>query len=533
MYYKTCDCCHGDRLNENALTVTIAGKNIMELLRMSTEELMNFLDSARTSIEKAKAANFIIDEIVKKLAIMKRTGIGYLTIDRTIDSLSWGEYQRMRLSTLLGNGMEDILIIMDEPTVGLHPRDVSNLIGIMRELTEQGNTVLVVEHDEQVIINADYIVDMGPLAGIMGGEIMASGTLKDILADKNSITGKYIKKMKNSEKRGKKRDYTNRPYIYAEGIRKRDLRNISVKIPLGCFVALTGVSGSGKSTLMGEVLYPLIKSICRKRKVTETYCDTITGVDEITDILYINQKPIGQSPRSNPATFMGIMDEIRDLFAALPEAKVKGLKKKHFSFNTKGGSCENCGGGGKVKVEMLFMPDVYMTCNVCKGKRYNQNVLSVLYEGKNIYNILEMSVVEAKEFFDKIPKIRKKLELLEQIGLGYLKLGQPANTLSGGESQRLKLANELYRNVDGPVLYMLDEPTTGLHFADVSILLVLLQKLVEMGNTVMVIEHPKVAFQGSPEDLIHVSASYTGRFLKERKIKGEITDVPDDGGKCG
>lgn len=541
MHTETCEKCNGERLNENGLSVTVNGKKIIELLRMSVEGLRYFLEESKDSKINTEAAQLIIKQLANKLTVMKRTGIGYLTIDRTIDSLSWGEYQRMRLSSLLGNGMEDILIILDEPTVGLHPRDVKNLIGIMKELTEQGNTVLVVEHDEQVIRNADYIIDMGPSAGIMGGRIMESGVLSDILQSQKSITGKYLRQMQSEQLDGKRRDYTKRSCISLEGIQKRNLKNVSVQIPLGCFVALTGVSGSGKSTLMGEVIYPAIKQCCQKRTSYQKYCRSISGTSEITGITYINQKPIGQSPRSNPATFIGVMEEIRDLFAALPDAKVKGLKKKHFSFNTKGGSCENCGGGGKVKVEMMFMPDVYVKCNVCKGKRYNQEVLSVLFENKSIYDILEMSVTEALAFFSKVPKIRKKLELLQDIGLGYLKLGQPANTLSGGESQRLKLANELYQTADGPILYMLDEPTTGLHFSDVSILMILLQKLVDMGNTVMVIEHDmevvrqadyvidigpdggnnggNVVFQGSPDALTAVEESYTGQFLKAHMEK--------------
>lgn len=537
----TCKKCNGNRLNENGLSVTVNGKTIIELLRMSVEELLSFLEESKDSTINTEVAQLVIKQLENKLTVMKRTGIAYLTIDRTIDSLSWGEYQRMRLSSLLGNGMEDILIILDEPTVGLHPRDVKNLIGIMKELTEQGNTVLAVEHDEQVIQNADYIIDMGPSAGAMGGRIMESGSLSDIMQSENSITGKCLRQMQSEQLACKRRELINRPCISLEGIEKRNLKNVSVQIPLGCFVALTGVSGSGKSTLMGEVIYPAIKHCCQKKNSYQNYCKNITGTSAITGITYINQKPIGQSPRSNPATFIGIMDEIRDLFAALPDAKVKGLKKKHFSFNTKGGSCENCGGGGKVKVEMMFMSDVYMKCNVCKGKRYNQEVLSVLFENKSIYDVLEMSVEEALAFFAKVPKIRKKLELLQEIGLGYLKLGQPANTLSGGESQRLKLANELYRTSEGSFLYMLDEPTTGLHFSDVSILMVLLQKLVDKGNTVMVIEHDmevvrqadyvidigpgggknggNVVFQGSPEALATVKESYTGQFLKSHMKK--------------
>ncbi len=537
MHAEMCEKCNGERLNENGLTVTINGKRIIDLLRMSVEELHYFLEESKDIKTNSEAAQLIIKQLVNKLIVMERTGIGYLTIDRTIDSLSWGEYQRMRLSSLLGNGMEDIIIILDEPTVGLHPRDVKSLIGIMKELTEQGNTVLVVEHDEQVIRNADYIIDMGPSAGTLGGRILESGTLPDIMQSQKSITGKYLRQIQSKQFRDKRRDYTKKPCISLEGIQKRNLNHVSVQIPLGCFVALTGVSGSGKSTLMGEVIYPAIKRCCQKNTSYQKDCRSISGTSQITGITYINQKPIGQSPRSNPATFIGIMDEIRDLFAALPDAKVKGLKKKHFSFNTKGGSCENCGGGGKVKVEMMFMPDVYMTCNVCKGKRYNQEVLSVLYENKSIYDVLEMPVTEALQFFSKVSKIRKKLQLLEDIGLGYLKLGQPANTLSGGESQRLKLANELYRTEDGPILYMLDEPTTGLHFSDVSMLMILLQKLVDMGNTVMVIEHDmevvrqadyvidvgpgggknggNVVFQGSPDALVTVEESYTGQFLNE------------------
>lgn len=539
MRFNPCPECKGARLKKEALAVKIAGKNIYELTCMPVRELRRFLQDLKLSERDEVIARLPIREILSRLGFLINVGVDYLTLARPGYTLSGGEAQRIRLATQIGSGLTGVLYVLDEPTIGLHPRDTERLLNMLEKLRDMGNTLLVVEHDELTIRKADYIVELGPGAGVKGGEVVYQGSLEGLLKSEKSITGAFLS--------GKKMipipSYRRRPgkrKITIKGARHHNLKNINVDIPLGLLVCVTGVSGAGKSTLVYEILYKaLARKLYRSPELPGEH-DSIEGLENIDKVVLIDQSPIGRTPRSNPVTYTGAFTPIREFFASLPEAKIRGYEPGRFSFNVRGGRCEACQGQGTIKVEMQFLPDVYIICDVCKGKRYNKETLEVKYKGKDISDVLEMSVDEAIEFFSNIPSIVRKLKLLSEVGLGYIKLGQSATTLSGGEAQRVKLAAELSKKPTGKTLYILDEPTTGLHFADVEKLIKVLQKLVEGGNTVLVIEHNleviKVADYvidlgpeggeeggyviacGTPEEVAMCDRSYTGKFL--RKILG-------------
>ena len=534
MRITPCTSCKGQRLKPSSLAVTVADKNIYEMTSMSVKELVKFL----SDIELTEQQHFIGDQILKEIrarvGFLQQVGLDYLTLTRGTASLSGGEAQRIRLATQIGSGLVGVAYILDEPSIGLHQRDNDKLLGALMNLKNLGNTLIVVEHDEDTMRAADYIVDVGPGAGSHGGEIVAAGSLKDIIKCKKSLTGAYLSgkiKIPVPQERRKPSGY-----ITIRGARENNLKNIDVQIPLGIMTCVTGVSGSGKSSLTNEILYKhLAKSLNRARCIAGDH-DGIDGLEQLDKVIDIDQSPIGRTPRSNPATYTGVFDMIRDLFASTPDAKAKGYKKGRFSFNVKGGRCEACGGDGILKIEMHFLPDVYVPCEVCGGKRYNRETLDVKYKGKSIYDVLDMTVEEALEFFKNVPKIQNKIQSLYDVGLSYVKLGQPSTELSGGEAQRIKLATELSRKSTGKTIYILDEPTTGLHFADVHKLVEILRRLSDGGNTVVVIEHnldviktadyiidmgPEggdgggtVIAQGTPEEICEVKQSYTGRFLK-------------------
>ena len=534
MRITPCTSCKGQRLKPSSLAVTVADKNIYEMTSMSVKELVKFL----SEIELTEQQHFIGDQILKEIrarvGFLQQVGLDYLTLTRGTASLSGGEAQRIRLATQIGSGLVGVAYILDEPSIGLHQRDNDKLLSALMNLKNLGNTLIVVEHDEDTMRAADYIVDVGPGAGSHGGEIVAAGSLKDIIKCKKSLTGAYLSgkiKIPVPQERRKPSGY-----ITIRGARENNLKNIDVQIPLGIMTCVTGVSGSGKSSLTNEILYKhLAKSLNRARCIAGDH-DGIDGLEQLDKVIDIDQSPIGRTPRSNPATYTGVFDMIRDLFASTPDAKAKGYKKGRFSFNVKGGRCEACGGDGILKIEMHFLPDVYVPCEVCGGKRYNRETLDVKYKGKSIYDVLDMTVEEALEFFKNVPKIQNKIQSLYDVGLSYVKLGQPSTELSGGEAQRIKLATELSRKSTGKTIYILDEPTTGLHFADVHKLVEILRRLSDGGNTVVVIEHnldviktadyiidmgPEggdgggtVIAQGTPEDICEVKQSYTGRFLK-------------------
>ena len=534
MRITPCTSCKGQRLKPSSLAVTVADKNIYEMTSMSVKELVKFL----SDIELTEQQHFIGDQILKEIrarvGFLQQVGLDYLTLTRGTASLSGGEAQRIRLATQIGSGLVGVAYILDEPSIGLHQRDNDKLLGALMNLKNLGNTLIVVEHDEDTMRAADYIVDVGPGAGSHGGEIVAAGSLKDIIKCKKSLTGAYLSgkiKIPVPQERRKPSGY-----ITIRGARENNLKNIDVQIPLGIMTCVTGVSGSGKSSLTNEILYThLAKSLNRARCIAGDH-DGIDGLEQLDKVIDIDQSPIGRTPRSNPATYTGVFDMIRDLFASTPDAKAKGYKKGRFSFNVKGGRCEACGGDGILKIEMHFLPDVYVPCEVCGGKRYNRETLDVKYKGKSIYDVLDMTVEEALEFFKNVPKIQNKIQSLYDVGLSYVKLGQPSTELSGGEAQRIKLATELSRKSTGKTIYILDEPTTGLHFADVHKLVEILRRLSDGGNTVVVIEHnldviktadyiidmgPEggdgggtVIAQGTPEEICEVKQSYTGRFLK-------------------
>ena len=534
MRITPCTSCKGQRLKPSSLAVTVADKNIYEMTSMSVKELVKFL----SGIELTEQQHFIGDQILKEIrarvGFLQQVGLDYLTLTRGTASLSGGEAQRIRLATQIGSGLVGVAYILDEPSIGLHQRDNDKLLSALMNLKNLGNTLIVVEHDEDTMRAADYIVDVGPGAGSHGGEIVAAGSLKDIIKCKKSLTGAYLSgkiKIPVPQERRKPSGY-----ITIRGARENNLKNIDVQIPLGIMTCVTGVSGSGKSSLTNEILYKhLAKSLNRARCIAGDH-DGIDGLDQLDKVIDIDQSPIGRTPRSNPATYTGVFDMIRDLFASTPDAKAKGYKKGRFSFNVKGGRCEACGGDGILKIEMHFLPDVYVPCEVCGGKRYNRETLDVKYKGKSIYDVLDMTVEEALEFFKNVPKIQNKIQSLYDVGLSYVKLGQPSTELSGGEAQRIKLATELSRKSTGKTIYILDEPTTGLHFADVHKLVEILRRLSDGGNTVVVIEHnldviktadyiidmgPEggdgggtVIAQGTPEEICEVKQSYTGRFLK-------------------
>lgn len=534
MRITPCETCKGMRLKESSLAVTVADKNIHEMTSYSVKDLCDLLETIELTDQQHLIGDQILKEIKARVGFLKEVGLEYLTLTRSTGSLSGGEAQRIRLATQIGSGLVGVAYILDEPSIGLHQRDNEKLLGALMNLKDLGNTLIVVEHDEDTMRAADYIVDIGPGAGSHGGEVIAAGSFDDIVKCKKSITGQYLSgkiKIPIPEERRKPTGF-----IKIRGARENNLKNIDVEIPLGIMTCVTGVSGSGKSSLTNEILYKhLAKSLNRARTIAGEH-DGIDGIEQLDKIIDIDQSPIGRTPRSNPATYTGVFDMIRDLFAATPDAKAKGYKKGRFSFNIKGGRCEACSGDGILKIEMHFLPDVYVPCEVCGGKRYNRETLDVKYKGKSIYDVLDMTVEEALEFFKNVPRIHNKIQALYDVGLSYIKLGQPSTELSGGEAQRIKLATELSRRSTGKTIYILDEPTTGLHFADVHKLVEILRRLSDSGNTVVVIEHnldviktadyiidmgPEggvgggtVIAQGTPEEICKVEQSYTGKFLK-------------------
>ena len=538
-YYMTespCEACHGARLKKESLAVTVGGKNIQELTNMSITKIQDFINNLKLDKTKTLIANQILKELNKRLQFLVDVGLEYLTLSRPAGTLSGGEAQRIRLATQIGAGLTGVLYILDEPSIGLHQRDNDKLIATLKKLRDLGNTVIVVEHDEDTMYAADYIIDIGPEAGVHGGNVISAGTVENIKQNPNSITGAYLSGRKQIKVPQKRRKQTGKS-IEIKGARENNLKNIDVKIPLGVFTCVTGVSGSGKSTLINEILYKGLAKELYKASEFPGKHDKILGIENIDKVINIDQSPIGKTPRSNPATYTGVFDLIRDIFAGTNEAKLRGYEKGRFSFNVSGGRCETCQGDGVLKIEMHFLPDIYVPCEVCHGKRYNRETLEVKYKGKNISDVLDMTVEEALDFFSNIPKIKQKIQTLYDVGLGYIKLGQPSTTLSGGEAQRVKLATELSKRATGKTLYILDEPTTGLHIADVHRLIDILQRLVDTGNSIVVIEHNldliktadyiidlgpesgekggEVIAIGTPEQIIKNERSYTGKFLKK------------------
>ncbi len=484
-----CPTCNGARLKKEVLSIKIGGKNINQLTDMSINKIQEFLRNLKLNKTQQMIAEMILKELDKRLQFLMDVGLEYLTLSRSAGTLSGGEAQRIRLATQIGSGLTGVLYILDEPSIGLHQRDNSKLLATLKKLRDLGNTLIVVEHDEDTMYAADQIIDIGPGAGAHGGKVMAQGTAEEIKKVENSITGKYLSGKKKIKVPKKRRKFVKSKVIEVQGACENNLKNINVSFPLGLFTCVTGVSGSGKSTLVNEVLYKSIAKELNRANEKPGKCKGVKGLKNIDKIINIDQSPIGRTPRSNPATYTGVFDSIRDIFAATEEAKMRGYKKGRFSFNVPGGRCESCKGDGVHKIEMHFLPDVYVPCEVCKGKRYNHETLEVKYKGKNIADVLDMTVEEALEFFDKIPRIKQKIQTLYDVGLGYIKLGQPSTTLSGGEAQRVKLATELSKRATGKTLYILDEPTTGLHIADVHKLIKILQRLVDTGNSIIVIEH--------------------------------------------
>jgi excinuclease ABC subunit A len=534
MRLRACDACNGKRLQPKALAVTISDRSIADVSALSVDAAHEFFDRLRLSNGKMTIAAEVIKEVKKRLNFLQNVGLNYLTLDRASETLSGGEAQRIRLATQIGSGLVGVLYILDEPSIGLHQRDNLRLIGTLKSLRDLGNTLIVVEHDEEMIRTADYVIDMGPGAGEHGGAIVATGTPSDIVRDPESITGQYLNRVKRIEVPNRRR-VTNGKALRIVGARHNNLKNIDVEIPLGIFTCVTGVSGSGKSTLINDILHRKLAQQLHRAYGKPGAHDDVLGIQHIDKVITIDQSPIGRTPRSNPATYTGVFDFIRALFAQLPDAKARGYRQGRFSFNVKGGRCEACRGDGIIKIEMHFLPDVYVPCEVCEGKRYNRETLEIRYKGKNIADVLDMTVEEGVHFFENIPRIKQKLQTLYDVGLGYIKLGQPATTLSGGEAQRVKLATELSRRSTGKTFYILDEPTTGLHFDDIKKLLAVLGRLTDAGNSVLVIEHnldviktadyiidlgPEggdeggyVVARGTPE-MIARSGTYTGEFLK-------------------
>ena len=531
-----CPTCHGSRLNDSVLSVLINKKNIYELTKMSIKKLRDFLENLTLSKEQEKIAELLLKEILNRLNFLLNVGLEYLTLDRVAGTLSGGEASRIRLATQIGSRLTGVLYVLDEPSIGLHQRDNEKLINSMLEMRDLGNTLIVVEHDTDTMLASDYLVDIGPLAGTHGGCVVACGTPLEVMNNEDSLTGKYLKGIYKIEV-PKTRRKGNKKYLEVIGAKENNLKNINVKIPLGKFVCITGVSGSGKSTLVNEIIYKAVANNIYKSKDKPGEFKKIKGLENIDKVVHISQSPIGRTPRSNPATYTGVFDDIRDVFTDTKEAKIKGYDKGRFSFNVKGGRCEACFGDGVKKIEMHFLPDVYVPCEVCQGTRYNNETLSIKYKDKNIYDVLEMRVEEAYEFFQNIPKIKNKLQVLMDVGLDYIKLGQSAPTLSGGEAGRIKLAKELQKKPTGKSLFILDEPTTGLHIHDIKKLLAILNRIVDNGDTVLIIEHNldviKVAdyiidlgpeggdfggtiiATGTPEEVSEISNSYTGQFLKK------------------
>ena len=537
MMESTCPTCNGKRLNKEALSVIVGDKNIMEFTAMSVVQALDWLDKLTLTETQAKIAELVIKEIRNRLQFLKDVGLDYLTLDRLAGTLSGGEAQRIRLATQIGSRLSGVLYVLDEPSIGLHQRDNARLIQTLKNMRDLGNSLIVVEHDEETMMSADWIVDIGPGAGIHGGNVMASGTPLEVMKNENSITGLYLSGKKRIDV-PKLRRKGNGKYVEIQGASENNLKHINVKFPLGKFVVVTGVSGSGKSTLVNEIFTKAVQqSIGKMKRVKPGKFDKIKGTENIDKLVQIDQDPIGRTPRSNPATYTGVFDDIRDVFAATPEAKMRGYDKGRFSFNVKGGRCEACQGDGVKVISMNFLPDVYVPCEVCHGQRYNDATLQCTFKGKNIYEVLEMPVEEALSFFANNPKIKNKLQTLNDVGLGYLKLGQSSTTLSGGEAQRVKLASELQKKPTGKTVYILDEPTTGLHTDDVKRLIAVLQRIVDTGNTVLVIEHnldvikcadwiidlgPEggdnggtVIVTGTPEKVAKEEKSWTGQYLKK------------------
>ena len=530
-----CPRCHGDRLSEIARAVTVGGKGIMDFCRMSIREELQFMEQLKLEGNMALIAEQIVREIKSRLQFLMDVGLQYLTLNRAAGTLSGGESQRIRLATQIGSSLMGVLYILDEPSIGLHQRDNDKLLLTLKRLRDLGNTLIVVEHDEDTMRAADYIVDVGPGAGSHGGEIVAAGQLEDIIATPESITGQYLSGVKKIPVPGARRT-GNGAALKICGASENNLKDVDVELPLGTLTCVTGVSGSGKSSLVGEVLNKTLLGKLNHARVRPGACRCIEGLEHLDKVIDIDQSPIGRTPRSNPATYTGMFNDIRDLFASTSDAKMRGYGPGRFSFNVKGGRCEACSGDGLVKIEMHFLADVYVPCEVCRGQRYNRETLEVQYKGKNIAQVLEMTAEEAVDFFGNLPKICRKAQTMVDVGLGYIKLGQSSTTLSGGEAQRVKLATELARASTGRTIYVLDEPTTGLHAADVHKLIEVLHKLVDMGNTVLVIEHnldviktadhiidlgPEggdgggyVVAQGTPEEVAQVQKSYTGQYLK-------------------
>ncbi len=531
---KTCDSCGGSRLKRESLAVKVSGKSIWDVLRMSIDEAYAFFRDLRFDGLKGEIAGRVLKEIVSRLSFLVEVGVGYLTLDREVSTLSGGEAQRVRLATQIGVGLSGVTYVLDEPTIGLHPRDVERLVNNLKRIRDLGNTVIVVEHERMVIDEADYIVDLGPYAGENGGNLVYAGEPDGIREVEDSVTGAYLSGRLEIPVPSNRREP--KGFLKFFGVTHRNLKNIDVEIPLGTFVCVTGVSGSGKSSLVCEVIYPAVYNKLYKGRLIEGSYGRVEGIESIDRVIFVDQSPIGRTPRSNPATYIGLFTHIRELFASLPLSRARGYKPGRFSFNVKGGRCEKCKGEGVIKVEMHFMPDVYVTCPECKGRRYNEETLQVTFKGKNIADILDMTVDSAIEFFGNQPHIVSKLLVLKQVGLGYIRLGQPATTLSGGEAQRVKLARELSKKATGSTLYIMDEPTVGLHMDDVKKLIDVIHMLVDRGNTVLVIEHnldviknadfvidlgPEggeeggyIVAKGRPEEVAKVERSYTGRFLR-------------------
>ncbi|MFC7439967.1 excinuclease ABC subunit UvrA [Laceyella putida] len=534
MSNKACPTCKGARLKKEMLHVTVGGKNIDYVTRLSIKEAYEFFDGLQLSEKETQIARQVLKEIKERLGFLVNVGLDYLTLSRSAGTLSGGEAQRIRLATQIGSSLMGVLYILDEPSIGLHQRDNNRLIATLEKMRDLGNTLIVVEHDEDTMLACDYIIDIGPGAGAHGGRVVSAGTPAEVMADENSLTGQYLSGRKFIPVPEERRQ-PNGKWITIKGAKENNLKNIDVKVPLGIFTCVTGVSGSGKSTLVNEILLKAVAREVNKAKAVPGKHRKIEGIEHVDKVINIDQSPIGRTPRSNPATYTGVFDDIREVFASTQEAKVRGYQKGRFSFNVKGGRCEACRGDGIIKIEMHFLPDVYVPCEECKGKRYNRDTLEIKYKGKNISDVLEMTVEEAVDFFQNIPRIKRKIQTLYDVGLGYMKLGQPATTLSGGEAQRVKLASELYKRSTGRTLYILDEPTTGLHIDDIARLLKVLQRLAENGDTIVVIEHnldviktadylidlgPEggngggtIVATGTPEEVAQVAGSYTGQFL--------------------
>lgn len=534
MIIKKCPACKGKKLNPFALAATIEGKSIMDVCDLSIAESAQFFEKLEFTGNRAIIAQKVLKEVRDRLKFLLNVGLNYLSLNRDAMTLSGGESQRIRLATQIGSALSGVLYVLDEPSIGLHQRDNEKLIKTLIDLRDIGNTVLVVEHDEDTMMASDYLIDMGPLAGIHGGEIVAAGTPEEVKKNKNSITGKYLNgdlKIHIPEKRRTPKDF-----VVLDKAKEHNLQDVTLKLPIGGMTCITGVSGSGKSTLIHKILVPAVKNyLSRGRRGSNANYRSITGVDKFQSLIELDQSPIGRTPHSNPATYTGLFDDIRNIFSMTNESKIRGYKPGRFSFNVKGGRCETCEGNGVLKIEMHFLPDVYVTCSECRGSRYNNETLSILYRGKNIADVLAMSIEEAEPFFENHPKVNRALKVLNAVGLGYIKLGQPATTLSGGEAQRLKLSRELSKSTKGQTLYVLDEPTTGLHFEDINILLKALNKLVELGHTLLIIEHNldviktadwvidlgpeggkgggQIVAEGTPETVAKVKASHTGRYL--------------------